>query len=122
MILELKDIIYILVYVVSVTGFIVSFKYRISKVAEDAKHRISKVAEDAKLAKRTLFRKDGTLNVLNQTACKEHREVIESDLKRESDTLKRAFRDIEFLNNNVIRIMIHLKIEGAEKISWNSKE
>lgn len=95
-----KDIIYIGVYVATVTGLFTQVRLGLQqlKVSVDSINNI-------------LFLEKGGLNVLTVDQCKTHQDVIHSRIRREADLTGTALRQLYFMNQNITRIMVHMKVE-----------
>lgn len=102
--LELKDLAYIAVNIVSVTAIVLSFRNSL-KDFSDFKTLVSSV----------LFQRDATLNVINQQMCKGHRLTIHEAIQRETDGNKKAQKSIDIANANIIKIAIHMGLEIGEQ-------
>jgi len=107
MIFELKDLIYVCIYVASMAGVFAAMKYRVEKV-EDVTTSIKDI----------MFLEKGGLNLIDNSTCIEHRQqvktdirVVKSDVDREAENTRRAFDEIRCLNQNIIKLMLHMKVE-----------
>jgi len=94
--LTLRDALYIGTYVFSIGGLLVGFKLKIQKV-----DTISKI----------IFQEKGGLNVVTNDVCKSHRDQIHSSIRREARVTDEAFRQISCLNQNIIKMMVHLGLD-----------
>ena len=98
--LTLKDLIYMGVYVASVAVSYAGFIYRIQKTEEG--HQT---------LKNIVFLEKGGLNIVTTEACKQHRNQIHRSIRREASITSEAFDQVHCLNQNVIKIMMHMKLE-----------
>lgn len=96
----LRDLIYMVVYVTSVVGAYKGFSYRIQKT-EDTHQTIKNI----------IFLEKGGLNIVTNEACKQHRDMIHNRIRREASVTRDAFDQVHCLNQNIIKIMMHLKLE-----------
>ena len=92
----LKDLVYIAIYVATVTALIVKFRYRISK-AEDAVRHLNRI----------VFLERGGLNVITQAECLRRRTDI-------IDHTQEALKQIQCLNQNIVKIMLKLHLEPVQ--------
>ena len=97
---DYKDLGYLLVYAITFVGTFSAFKYRISRV-EDLVGTI----------KKTVFKSRGGLNVIDYSTCKEHRATFNKKLEEEAKLTKECAKDIQYMNQNIVKIMVHMKIE-----------
>ena len=107
MIFTLKD----LIYVISILVVFIS-------TWEAMKYKLKKIEDSNATIKRIVFQEKGGLNIIDNPTCKEHRKqiktdisVVKLDIKREAETTQRAFDEIQCLNQNIIKIMMHMKLE-----------
>lgn len=96
----LKDLIYVGVYIISFVGVLAGFKYRLQKT-EDTNQSLKKI----------IFLEKGGLNLVTNDVCMGHRNVIHTNIRREAKIAGQAFDQITLMNQNVIKIMMHMKLE-----------
>lgn len=96
----LRDALYIGTYVSSITGLLISFKFRLKKT-EDSYATIANV----------IFLDKGGLNIVTNDTCKGHRDQIHTSIRREASITNEAFRQISCLNKNIVKMMVHMKLE-----------
>lgn len=101
--LALKDIVYIVVNVCSITAVVLTFS-----------NRIKTLEATNTLFRSVLFQADSTLNLLNKVACKEHRDDVYKMIRREAALTRKAFESIDLVNANIIKIALHMGIEPEE--------
>ena len=89
----LKDLVYIGIYVATVTGLIAKFRYRISRV-EDSTRTINRV----------VFMERGGLNVITKVEC----EKSQANLRQHSQD---ALNQISIINQNIVKIMMDMNLE-----------
>lgn len=97
---DLKDIIYIIVYAVSLAGVIFSYKNRIANL-ESKITRLDK----------TLFHESGALNFISRDSCKSSQDHVYTAIRRGESNIEQTLRKIDQLNENILKIMFYLKIE-----------
>ena len=91
--LTIKDLIYILVYVISIVTVFNSVKNRLSNMS----NKILTIEE-------IMFKDNGGLNLVNQESCKERRDIIDDEIKKGEAIMDETSR-------NVIKIMLKLGVE-----------
>jgi len=106
MVFELREFIFVIVTLASIIGTFEVMRSRVKKV-EDSNDRVTK----------TLFLITGGLNVVDNNTCKDRRQTLDTKIYQESKITARALDSIENLNQNIIKIMIHMKIEPIQKKS-----
>ena len=97
---SVKDLVYISVYLISVIGMLYAMKYRVKKV-EDSNE----------ILKNIIFRDKGGLNVVDNQSCKDHRDLVYQKIRDESGVTQRAFENIDCINQNIFKIMVHMKLK-----------
>lgn len=95
-----RDAIYVGTYVASILGVLFGFKFRIQKTEEKNK-TLSNI----------IFQEKGGLNVVTNEVCKQHRDHIHNSIRREAGVTNEAFRQISCLNQNIIKMMVHMNLE-----------
>lgn len=101
---SLRDIIYFIIFASSVATIWGTFK-----------NRINNLEKCNTLFKKVLFKDSGELNFINIESCNKQQQSIQKILeKRESDLIKLKTK-IEELNENILRIMIHMNIDDNLK-------
>jgi hypothetical protein len=104
MTLEIRDIIHLVIYLVSIAAIFTAFKARISTL-ENEISRIGKIIHGG----------SGNLNFIDLQTCKEHRDQVFTALRRSENVMDLALKRIEELNENVLEIMIHLQIRRKKE-------
>lgn len=105
MTLGLKDVIYILVYVVSVAAILIAFM-----------NELKNIKKDSSLIKKILFADQGKLNLVDHQTCKQHQDQIYAAIRRSENAFAATAAEIKILNENVVRIMVILDI-NTKKIT-----
>ncbi len=95
-----RDVIYMSVYVASIAGSFAWFKYSVGNL----KQSVDSI-------KKILFLEKGGLNIVDNSKCKEHRDTVHKSIRREAEITHDALTQIHCLNQNIIRIMTHMKLE-----------
>lgn len=95
---ELKDIIYICTYVVSVTALFISFNYRVRGVEKKNQE-----------FKKVLFGEQGKLNFTDQDTCKMLRDQIYNTIRKSESMMESIQKEISRINENVIKVMVLLE-------------
>ena len=102
--LELKDLIYIIINVMSIVTVMLAFR-----------NRIKNLEEFKALVKSVLFQNDATLNLINRQTCKDHRDNVYKMIRREAAITHKAFESIDLVNANIIKIALHMGLEPEER-------
>ena len=100
MTLALKDIIYILVYVVSIAAAFFALR-----------NELANIKKDSSLIKNIIFADQGKLNLVDTATCKQHQDQIYAAIRRSENAFQATASEIKILNENVMRIMIILDIK-----------
>jgi len=98
--LSTREWLIILGWVITIVGVYFAFTSRVKKIEE---------SNDS--LKKIVFLEKGGLNVVDNTTCKSLRNTVYSAIRRESGVTKAAFRNIDCLNQNIIKIMMHMKLK-----------
>lgn len=101
MTLEVKDIIYLLVYIISMMSVFFSMKARLSGIEKETGQ-----------VRKILFGDRGTLNIVDVETCKANRDQIFIAIRRNEQVQEMLLKRIEELNKNVLIIMVHLNIRS----------
>ena len=97
----LKDILFIISIGIAIGGYIYSVK---------------QIKSDIKQIKRTLYHENGGLNLINCQACKQHRDIVFTAIRRGEQKAEEQTKELRILNERILRIMIHLKIETQKDL------
>ncbi len=100
MILEIKDVIHLIIYAVSIAAVLITYRNRISHL-EKTIDRINKV----------LFTDSGALNFVSQENCKGRQDHVYTAIRRGESTQEQTLKKIDQLNDNILKILFYLKIE-----------
>lgn len=100
MTLDSKDIIYILIYVVSIISVFFAFRNRQSNFERELLRN-----------QKVIFNEHGFPNLIDLKTCKEHRDQVFTAIRRSENIMDQALKKIDDLNKNVLTIMIHLQIK-----------
>jgi len=104
MVFEMKDVLLIVGWGATMAGIYVTMKLKTKRLEE----KVSVLYA-------VTFSKSGRMNLLDTNTCKEHRDDVSIKIRRAEDITQRAFMSIDTLNANVVRIMMHLKIEPERR-------
>ena len=96
----LKDSIYIIIQLCTVIGFLFALNFKVRKLEESNQ-----------LVKKVMFQDRGGLNLVDNETCKSHRDQVHTCIRNEAAVNRRAFEHIDVINQNIIQIMMHLKIQ-----------
>lgn len=100
MVFGLKDVIYILVYVISLVG-----------VFFGAKSKLREIEKELKRNQVVIYGDKGCLNLVDTKSCKELRDHVYSTIRRGENVMDQTLKRIDELNTNVLTIMIYLQIK-----------
>ena len=103
--LTIRDIIYIVVYFVSMGITIGGFIYRLKQLESDCGR-----------VKKTLYLSNGGLNTINSETCKIHRDQIFTAIRKGERISDAQTKELRILNERILRIMIHLKIDTDKSL------
>lgn len=96
----LKDMVYMAVYVASIAGLFATFRAGLSQL---------KASVDS--IKNILFLEKGGLNIVDNYQCRTHRDTIHQNIRREAALTHEALQQIYYLNQNITKLMVHMKVE-----------
>jgi len=99
MVFEIKDVIYILTYVISIAAVFFS-----------ARSKLNEIDRELKRNQAVIFGDKGHLNLVDVKTCKDHRDQIFMAIRRSETVMDQTLKRIEELNTNVLTIMIYLQI------------
>lgn len=99
MLIDIKDIIYLLTYVVSIVTIIMTFRHRL------ASNTLRIQALEAIISSDT-----GNLNLVDKTSCKENRDQIYKEVRRTENEVHKIAEDLKKVGKNITKIMFHFKI------------
>lgn len=75
------------------------------------RNRISILERDCKRLYRIIMDEKGGLHFVSPTDCKLHRDAVFSAIRKGETRAEELTREIRQLNENVLKIIIHLKID-----------
>lgn len=104
MVFTLKDLMYIALNAITVTGLFLRFQYQLKTLTR---------SNDT--IKNVMFESKGGLNLVNNAKCKEHRRITDRRITQETAVAKDAIDQIQVLNLNIVKIMTHMDIEPVSK-------
>lgn len=97
--LQPKDVVYVVVYLLSMGGAFLTFRTRLGELER-------KVASDSCI----IYGDRGTLNVIDRNTCEKHRLMLDERIRLAENYNQSISNDIRTLNGNVQLIMFHLNI------------
>jgi hypothetical protein len=103
--LSFKDAVYITIYIVTVVSMLAGFKHQI-KTLQETIGRMQKL----------LYHDQGTLNVIDIQTCKQKRDAVYTAIRKGEQITDDIRKEMKTLNENVLRIMIHLQIDTKKEI------
>lgn len=108
MTLETKDIIYILLYIISMISVFLAFKNRLSNVEKTVSRGM-----------KVLYKEAGALNIIDHDTCKRNRDEIFTAIRRSERAMEMLLGKLEELNKNVLLISFKMDAMNGEKNSDN---
>lgn len=100
MILDSKDIIYILIYIVSIISVFFAFRNRQSHIERE-------LARNQKV----LFNEHGFPNLIDLKTCKEHRDQVFMTIRRSENILDQVLKKIDIMNENVLTLKAEIRLK-----------
>lgn len=100
MILEIKDIIYLVVYLISMISVFFSFRSKLNEIEKELKRNQT-----------IIFGDKGSLNLVDVNTCKQQRDQVFAAIRRSETAMDQTLRRIDDLNTNVLTIMVYLQIK-----------
>lgn len=104
MTLETKDIIYILVYIISLITLLLA-----------QKNRISNLEREVRRGMKVLYKEAGALNIIDHDTCKRNRDEIFTAIRRSERAMEMLLGKLEELNKNVLLISFKMDSMNGEK-------
>lgn len=104
MTLELKDAIYLIVYIVSVAGVFLAFRNELKNL-KDAQ------AQD----KDVIWQKGGRLNLVDHKSCREYRDALWTSMRQKEKALEMLLAELKEIKENQIITMTYMGIKKLEK-------
>ena len=103
MTIELKDLIYLLIYIVSLITLLLALKNRVQNIEKELRRGM-----------RVLYQEAGSLNVVDHATCKRHRDEIFTAIRRSEKTVEVLLFEIKDIKENMIIIMVHMGIKKPD--------
>lgn len=94
--ITLKDLVYIITIVSIIAGYI---------------HEQRSLKDKCDRVMSAIFHPQGGLNIINCEQCKLHRDVIFTAIRKGDSSVYELTKEIKNLNENVLKILFHLKID-----------
>ena len=96
----LKDIVYLIIYVVTLSAVYFRQNNRIKNI---------------EALKKVVFKSNGVLSLVEVDTCKAHQDNIHIAIRREADNIGNMKTKIDKMGDNILRIMVHMKIESDKE-------
>jgi hypothetical protein len=107
---ELKDLLHLITYLISVVAVFLSFRFKLSGHQE----KLEKIDN-------ILHSQKGSLNVIDKETCKQSRDQLFALIRKTENVNDMMLHKIESLNDNVLVIMVHLNIRTPDGIRLDDK-
>lgn len=105
MTLAVKDIVYIVVYIISIAGVFFAFK-----------NKLNNLTEEQNKEKKVIWQEGGRLNIVDHAFCRECRDQIYETIRKRDSIIEEFRAQLISLNENVIRIMVILERNDKNQI------
>ncbi len=79
-------------------------------------YKIRQLEIDNKRLNRTLYHEQGGLNVISCAQCKIYRDDVFTAIRKGDSKVDEQTKELRILNERVLKIMIHLKIDNQNNI------
>lgn len=103
MTLGLKDIIYILVYVVSMASVFFAFR-----------NELKNLKDEQRKEKNVIWQDGGRLNLVDHKACREYRDAIWSSMRKCDNVMEGMNGRLDSINEKIIRVLVKLELNGKD--------
>lgn len=111
MILRAEDIIYIIVYVITLMSIIFSLR-----------SKLKSIEKDNRLLKNIIFGDKGKLNIIDCDLCKRNRDEVFTSIRKTESAIQMVIPKIDELRDNMLTMMIYLKIRGPNGLKKIEEE
>lgn len=101
----IRDLIYIIVYVLSLAGVFNAFK-----------NRLKNLEREVRKGYKILYADRGQLNLIDQDTCKKYRDEVFTAIRRSERIIEMLLDKLEKINENMIIIMVHMGINSPNGI------
>jgi len=118
--INLKDGVFIVVYLVTVVTLWNGFRNDILNNKKDITGNSKDIQKLSELFKKVMFSESGDVLLTTKKDCNKTQSEIANKLEAGESATKDAFKKIEEINLNVIRIMCHLEIDETSVLYQNS--
>lgn len=105
--LELKDLVYLGTYFITILSVFFTIRNQIRDQGKDIKRIMD-----------TLYGDKGSLNVVDVKTCKSQRDDVFNAIRRGESLANETSRRIESLNDNIIAIMVTLQIKPLKRLEF----
>lgn len=99
MTLEIKDIVYVIVYIVSLASVVFSFFSRVLNLEREVKR-----------LKNVMYAAKGGLNLIDLRACSEYRRLATEKVRETQSELRQLIDKLELINQNIGKILVYVEI------------
>ena len=103
MTLGLKDVIYVLVYVVSIAGVFFAFK-----------NELTNLKNEVRKEKSIIWQEGGRLNLVDHKACREYRDGIWQSMRKCDSVMDGMNTRLDSINEKIIRVLVKLELNGKD--------
>jgi adenylate kinase len=111
MTLELKDIVYLITYILSFMGLLITTTSRLKSLEKKFYHQGKVIYGDR-----------GKLNVIDADTCKKHRDDIFVAIRRNERINEMMISKLDYLNENILIIKAHMGIHTPNGIRLDVKK
>lgn len=111
MTLEVKDIIYLLVYIISIASIYLANQY-------STKNRFANIEKELRRGMKVLYQDAGQLNLIDCDTCKRYRDEIFTALRRSEKAQEMFLIELREIKEGIIKLNIlveMLKQDGIKK-------
>lgn len=89
---------------------IISSVVAVSVVFITMRSKVKALEEKVKLLTAVIFDHAGKMQIVDNCTCSDHRDRVAKEITRTDHVVRRAFISIDLLNENIIKIMMHMNI------------
>lgn len=105
MMIDIRLVAYIIGYIVTVITFAILLKFTLGETRKDLK-----------IIKDIIFADKGNLNLIDVSTCEKNRDIVHNKIRNIESAANMMISEIKELNNNVIAIMVHMKINSPNGV------
>lgn len=104
MTLEIKDIVYLISYALTVAALYFSFR-----------NRLGNIEREMKRSNQVIYGDQGRLNLVDTQHCKEHRDNIHTAIRRGEKAVEMLLAKLDQMNENVLLISFKMDQANGKK-------